>query len=196
MIRRGVSRTFGAIWLAIALAACSSPDPALYTLGAAPGRPSSGGPRIVMVQHVSLARYLERSQIVRSSENYRLEVMSNDWWGEPLSSMLGRVLIEELAQRMPQSTVVSDSGAVSASPDATVQLNILRLDEDSSGQLILQAQASVEFKRSRTPEVRSFRIVQAPSSPGTPGEVAAISSAVGQLADGLVAMLTAGPSRT
>ena len=30
-----------------------------------------------------------------SSENYRLDVMSNDWWGEPLGAMLSRVLTEE-----------------------------------------------------------------------------------------------------
>ena len=41
-----------------------------------------------MLRQIGLARYLERSQIVRSSENYRLDVMANDWWGEPLGAML------------------------------------------------------------------------------------------------------------
>ena len=63
----------------------------------------------------AIARFLERSQIVRSSENYRLDVMSNDWWGEPLGAMVSRVLVEELGQRLPQSTVIGESGAVSAS---------------------------------------------------------------------------------
>lgn len=177
------------------VAACSSPNPALYTIAPVSGHPRVGGPRIVVLQSVSMARYLERSEIVRSSEHYRLAVMSNDWWGESLSAMLGRVLIEELGQRLPQATVLSGSGAVSVSPDATVELDVQRLDEDVAGQVILLAQASVEFKGRGTPVVRNFRLTQTPPAPGTSGEVAAISAAVGQLADGLASMLLTRPGR-
>jgi uncharacterized lipoprotein YmbA len=175
-------------WLAV-LASCSSPNPVLYTIAPVPGSVQSGGPKVVVLHQIAIARYLERSQIVRSSENYRLDVMSNDWWGEPLGAMLSRVLIEELGQRLPQSTVIGENGAVTASPDATVELNLQRLDEDASGNLILQAQASVGFKGRGAPLLRSFRFVVTPPQPGVPGEVTAISTAVGQLADGLAAML-------
>jgi uncharacterized lipoprotein YmbA len=172
-----------------AIAACSSPNPVLYTIAPMSGAVQSGGPKVVALQQISVARFLERSQIVRSSENYRLDVMSNDWWGEPLSAMLARVLVEELGQRLPQSTVIGESGAVTASPDATVELNLQRLDEDASGNLILQAQASVSFKGRGPPALRSFRFAVPPPAPGVPGEVTAISTAVGQLADGLASML-------
>jgi uncharacterized protein len=172
-----------------AIAACSSPNPVLYTIAPATGSPQSGGPKVVALQQISIPRYLERSQIVASSENYRLDVMSNDWWGEPLGSMLSRVLVEELGQRLPQSTVIGESGAVTASPDATIELNVQRLDEDASGNLLLQAQASVNFKGRGTPSLRSFRFSVPPPAPGVPGEVTAISTAVGQLADGLASML-------
>lgn len=177
------------------LSACSSPNPALYTIATVPGTPHAGrSPRIVVLQSIGLARYLERSEIVRSSENYRLDVMSNDWWGEPLGAMLSRVLIEELSQRLPQSTVLSSNGAVSVTPDATVEVNVQRLDEDAAGRVVLLAQASVEFNKRGTPIVRSFRFNPAPPTPGISGEVAAISTAVGQLADGIVPMLLARPS--
>jgi uncharacterized protein len=172
-----------------ALAACSSPSPVLYTIAPVSGAVQSGGPKVVALQQISTARFLERSQIVRSSENYRLDVMSNDWWGEPLGAMVSRVLIEELGQRLPQSTVIGESGAVTAAPDATIELNLQRLDEDASGNLILQAQAGVSFKVQAAPVLRSFRFVVTPPAPGVPGEVTAISTAVGQLADGLAAML-------
>jgi len=173
-----------------ALAACSSPNPVLYTIAPVSGAPQSGGPKVVALQQISTARYLERSEIVRSSENYRLDVMSNDWWGEPLGAMLSRVLVEELGQRLPQSTVFSESGAVTATPDATIELNMQRLDQDASGNLILQAQASVTFKGRRAPSLRNFRFAVPPPAPGVPGEVTAISTAVAQLADGLASMLT------
>jgi uncharacterized lipoprotein YmbA len=172
--------------------ACSSPDPVLYTIAPAQGRVQAGAPKVIALQQISTARYLERSQIVRSSENYRLDVMSNDWWGEPLGAMLSRVLIEELGQRLPQSTVFGESGAVTASPDATIELNVQRLDEDASGNLVLQAQASVSFKGRPGPALRNFRFVVTPPAPGIEGEVTAISNAVGQLADGLASALISG----
>jgi uncharacterized protein len=181
-----------AFGLAAALAACSSPSPVLYTIAPVQGPVQSGGPKVVALQQIGTARFLERSQIVRSSENYRLDVMSNDWWGEPLSAMLSRVLIEELSERLPQSSVLSETGAVSASPDATIELNVQRLDEDAAGNLVLQAQANVSFKGRPGSALRSFRFVVTPPAPGVQGEVAAISTAVGQLADGLASLLTSG----
>ena len=178
-----------------ALAGCSSPDPALYTIAAAPGVVQPRSPKIVLVQQIAVAHFLERSQIVRSSENYRLDVMSNDWWGEPLAAMLSRVLIEELGQRLPQSTVIADNGAVTARPNATVEVNIQRLDEDAAGNLILQAQAAVRATGQPQPELRNFRFSVTPSAPGIPGEVAAISTAMGRLADGIAAMLATLPVR-
>jgi uncharacterized protein len=175
--------------LAAAFTACSSPSPVLYTIAPVQGQVQTAAPKVIALQQISIARYLERSEIVRSSENYRLDVMANDWWGEPLGAMLSRVLIEELGQRLPQSTVVGETGAVSVSPDATIALNMQRLDEDASGNLVLQAQASVNFKGRPAPVLRNFRFVAAPPAPGIQGEVSAISTAVGQLADGLASML-------
>ena len=137
-----------AVTFAAALSACSSPDPALFTIATASGSVQPRSPRVVLVQQISVAHFLERSQIVRSSENYRLDVMANDWWGEPLAPMLNRVLVEELGQRLPQSTVIADNGAVTARPDATVEINIQRLDEDAAGNLVLQAQAGGPSHRS------------------------------------------------
>jgi uncharacterized lipoprotein YmbA len=178
--------------LAAALTACSSPSPVLYTIAPLPGRVQAGGPKVIALQQISTARFLERSEIVRSSENYRLDVMSNDWWGEPLGAMLSRVLVEELGQRLPQSTVFAESGAVSASPDATIELNLQRLDEDAAGDLVLQAQASVSFKGRPGQALRNFRFVVTPPAAGIQGEVTAISMAVGQLADGISSMLVTG----
>jgi uncharacterized lipoprotein YmbA len=182
-------RLCAAIVLA-ALAACGSPDPVLYTIASEPGAAQTGAPRIVLVQGVSVARYLDRSQIVRSSEDYRLDVMSNDWWGEPLPAMLSRVLVAELSQRLPGSTVIAETGAVSARPDAILDVNIERLDEDARGSLVLRAQAAVRATGQKQPVVRSFSVAVTPPAAGVPGEVAAISTAVGRLADGIAPMLT------
>jgi uncharacterized protein len=180
--------------LTMAVGACaSSPQPTLYTVAPVDGAAQQGGPKIILLQQIGLARYLERSQIVLSSENYKLDVMANDWWGEPIGSMLTRVLVDELSQRLPRSVVLNENGAVSSPADATIELNLRRLDEDAAGALVLTAQAGVTFKGRSTPVLRSFHFAVPPQTPGVPGEVAAISVAVGQLADGLAAVLVAGP---
>jgi uncharacterized lipoprotein YmbA len=175
------------------LAACSSSNPTLYTIAPVAGSAQTDPPQVILLQPIGLARYLERSQIVRSSENYRLDVMSNDWWGEPLGAMMSRVLTEELGQRLPQSVVLSENGGISSPGDATIALNLQRLDEDAAGNLVLQAQAAVSFKGRHAPLLRNFRFAVTPQGPGVPAEIAAISAAVGQLADGLASMVLAGP---
>jgi uncharacterized lipoprotein YmbA len=181
----------GVLALTIALAACSSPDPELYTIAPVDGPAQNHGPRIVLLERIEIPRYLDRAQIVRSSEDYRLDLKSNDWWGEPLAAMLRRVLQQELGQRLKGSVVLSESGAVSATPDAVIDVDIERLDEGSDGKIVLQAQASVNFKGSKTPVLHGFQFTAPLPGPGAAGEVAAISGAVGQLADGLAAMLAA-----
>jgi uncharacterized protein len=185
------ARIAGLVLLA-ALQACSSPNPNLYTVASVSSATHTGAPKVIALRQIGVARYLERSQIVRSSENYRLDVLSNDWWGEPLSAMLSRVLVDELSQRLPGSTVYAETGAVSVSADATIELNVNRMDLDASGTLVLQAQAAIGLKGRSAPLTRSFHFEVPPPNGGVAGEVAAISTAVGQLADGLAAMLTAG----
>ncbi len=192
---QGRSRAVIALGLLAVFAACSSPSPVLYTIAPVPGVQQAASPKVVVLQQIGLERYLERLQIVRSSEDYKLDVMSNDWWGEPLGAMLSRVLVDELQQRLPQSVVISEVGAVSAPADATVTLNVQRMDKDASGNLILSAQAGIIFKGRAAPVLHNYRFSVTPNSSGISGEVAAISTAVGQLADGLAALLVARTGR-
>jgi uncharacterized lipoprotein YmbA len=168
------------------LAACSSPNPVLYTIAPVQGPTLAGGPKVVRLRTIGLARYLERPQIVRSSEDYRLDVMSNDWWGEPLGAMLGRILVSELTQRLPGSTIYLDSGAISVDSDATVEINVERLDQDSAGQMILTAQIAVSGRRRAT---RTVRFAVTPPTATTTGFASAVSTAVGELADAVAEML-------
>ena len=57
-----------------------------------------------------------------------MDVLSNEWWGEPLDTMMSRILVQELNQRLPGSTVYGDNGAISTPADATVEINLQRFD--------------------------------------------------------------------
>jgi uncharacterized protein len=182
-----LSRRQALAFLAIVPAACSSPNPSLYVLADLPGPTRVGAPRVIQLRAIAIAHYLERSQIVRSSEGYRMEVLSNDWWGEPLESMMGRILIQELNQRLPGSTVYGDNGAISTPADATVEINLQRFDLDRNGEVLLAAQVAVDAKRLQS---RAVKTTVRPADATTQALVAAMSTAVQQLADSIADMLT------
>lgn len=173
----------------LAIAACGSPDPHYYSIAIRTGTAFASGPPVVRIKDVGLASYLDRREIVRSSEGYRLDIMANDWWGEPLGSMLGRVLVLELGQRLPGSKVYGENGAINADENASVGVNVQRLDSDRAGNLVLIAQVAVDFNRPRRTAARNFTITRPLPTPDIPGLVAAISDAVGELADGIAGLL-------
>ncbi len=184
-----LTRRGAGLAMVLTLASCASPSPALYILEASPGPTRRGGPKVIEVRNVGLARYLERSQIVRSSENFRLDVLPNDWWGEPLDAMLGRTLVRGLTQRLTGSTVFLENGAISTPADATVQVNVQRLDQDTARAVRLIAQYAVVRRGGETKGVT----YQVPLRGGTSADlVRAMSEAVGQLADQIAAALAAG----
>ena len=177
------------VWLlALLPAACTSPNPNLYTLAVVPGPARAGAPPRVELRLIALAHYLDRTQIVRSSEDYRLDVLGNNWWGEPLDSMLSRVLVQELSQRLPATTVFAENGGISATPDASVELNVLRMDQDHTGAVLLLAQAAVT-RAGQVTQARDLQFSVLPQGAGTTGLVAAMSAAVGQLADAIADLL-------
>jgi uncharacterized lipoprotein YmbA len=174
----------------VAIAACGgSPGPNYYSIVTRPGRSLLRGPKVVLVKDVGLASYLDRRDIVRSSEGYKLAIMANDWWGEPLGGMLSRMLVQDLTQRLPGSSVYGEAGAISLDYNASVGVNIQRLDADRAGNLILIAQVAIEFNRPRRNATRNVTISKPLATPDIPGLVAAISDAVGELADDIAAMV-------
>ena len=163
---------------------CSSPDPAIYTLRAVPGQAAGGAPAAIKLARPGLAGYLDRPEIVRDSSANRLQLDSGERWGEPMGDMVGRVLALDLAQRLPGSSVFTEAGTISVDPAATVEVDVQRFDLDTSGTVVLLAQVAVESARSHEASAtRSLRESVTPNGPGTPQLVAAMSVALGQMAD-------------
>jgi uncharacterized lipoprotein YmbA len=170
--------------LLLAPVACSSPNPALYTLAAVPGPEQHSAVRSVELRRIGLAGYLDRGEIVRSAAQYRLDIASNDRWGEPLGSMLDRVFTENLVQRLPGTAVFTESGAITTRPDRIVEIDVQRFDADASGTVVLLAQVAVRREDARIPgTAETVRLTSTPASPATRDLVAAMSAALGKLAD-------------
>jgi uncharacterized lipoprotein YmbA len=170
------------------VAGCTSPPARTYTLvprdPAQPVRSSA----VVGVKSVELAKYLDRPQIVRYGDVYELNLAEYERWGENMRDMVMRVLVEDLSLRLPGGQVFADSGVLPLRADTTLDVDISRFDADPDGKVILAARWAVQ-RQGRRPVLRSDRI-SVPSNPtDTPALVAAMSDALGQLADRIASAL-------
>lgn len=178
-----------------ALAACgSSPEPTYFALSPTQSTAQTGGPRLVKIRKPGLAGYLDRASIVKRVVDNRLKISADERWAEPLGDMLGRVLAQDLGERMPASLFFGEDGAIGVDPDALLEVNVQRLDLGEDGFVVLLAQVAVEVPTSHAPPLsKSVSLRAKPSGSDTQAIVAAASSLVGQLSDLCAAMLRAAP---
>ena len=202
---QGASRRAPLLLLPLLLiGGCASPSPDLYSLEPRPGAvhagpapadgragPQASGRQVIVVRGFGLPRYLEREEIVRAAGGARLRVAGNDWWGEPLRVMLRRVLVADLAQRLPGADVLADDGPIAAHPDAEVEVEVQRFDRDAGGvdlggPVLLDGYAAITRPapgpgRARTLDRLHLAV---PTAAGTTkAQVDAMSTALGQVAD-------------
>jgi uncharacterized lipoprotein YmbA len=137
---------FGAspVLMSFALCACGSSAPQFYTLQRVMGPTEAAGPGTVEVRRPALAGYLDRSEIVLKADSYRISTNDRQRWAEPLDDMIGRVLTQNLSQRLKNSSVYDQDGAITAAPDARVEVDIVSLNRDESGSVSLNAQIAIE----------------------------------------------------
>lgn len=173
-----------------ALGCGSSAEPSYYALAARPGQTLTGAPRQLEMRRPSLAGYLDRAEIVHRVVDYKLKVQTGERWAEPLGDMVGRVLAQDLATRLPESSVFIESGSISAIPDAIVGIDVLRFDEDANGTVHLEAQVAVETTgNAKVTKARRVTLDGKPDGDGTPALVATMSALLGNLSDTVAQML-------
>ncbi len=189
-----MSRPTIAVLLGALLAGCASPDPTYYALQSVPGAALPGASATIEVRRPGLAGYLDRSDVVLKNAGYILSVNGQLRWAEPLGDMIGRVLTQDLSQRLPGASVFAQSGAISADPNLRVEVDIQTFEADASGAVVLNAEVAVERGITRQPlSTRHLSITAQPSGPGAANLAASMSGLLGGLADQVARDLVAAP---
>ena len=119
--------------------AAHQPVHALAVAAPAADTRSPQSPAVVAVGPVTLPDYIDRPQIVTRKSAYQLELAAYDHWAAPLYDMLPRVLVEDVALRLPSDRVVAFPQIGDASFDYRIAVDVSRFDVDATGEATLAA---------------------------------------------------------
>lgn len=171
----------------VALAGCAAAPPMTY-LHLAPVRggvvaASAGKP--VAVAKVNMPPSLDRLALTTETSGSTLGIDPNANWAAPLDGMASLVLAQNLASRLPGTTVVMPGEVIPRSGVRVVHVDVLRflpVASPSGEHVALDAGWQVlspagEVLRSRQSH---FSV---PTAPGAAAEAAAMSTALGALSD-------------
>jgi uncharacterized lipoprotein YmbA len=165
----------------------SSP-PDLYTLSpvgtAGAERSPEVPPAVIAIGSVNLPDYLDRPQIVTRQSGYELQLAPDDRWAAPLYDMVPRVLVEDIAQRLPADRIVSFPESGEPSFDCRVAVQVSQFDVDANGEAVLAARWQV-YRRSepRALLVADETLRRPIENQGYGGYAASLSAVLADLAD-------------
>jgi uncharacterized lipoprotein YmbA len=167
----------------------SSPNTAYYTLAAVSGtiRPASLG--TVEVRRPGVAGYLDRAEILTQWDGHRLQLADNACWGEPIASMIGRVLAQDLTERLHGTIVFSAASDLSMQASSVIELALWKFDLGADGNVHLDALASV--RGAGQSSTRAITLQARPVTTDTGAVVEVMSRLLGQLADAVADTLVA-----
>jgi uncharacterized protein len=121
-------------------------------------------------------------------------VDDTDRWAAPLDEMLGRVLAQDVEQRLAGTVVFTEDGAITADADLTLELDVRRFDVSDGGEVSLVAEVAMIKGDTHTPlGTRAVHLHEMPSASTTTALVAAMSNLVGKLADEMAVLVMSQP---
>jgi uncharacterized lipoprotein YmbA len=182
-------------WLlagALAICGCaSSPEPQFYTLFSSPGGRFASGPLQIQLRRPGLPGYLDRPQIVRQEQPGQLELSGAERWGAPLEDMVGSILAQNLAERLPSARVFTEAGGISSLPDAQLEIDIVRFELTGRGAVELVAQVAVHWPQAQGAErLDRYAFSRSPKNHSTGQLVAQMSELLADLADSIARSIT------
>ena len=173
------------VLLSAALGGCDLQGGTPAVLTPVPGPMLTGAPQTVAVRSIGLPQAIpgRLGQQASDMEVPSLPLVAS--WGQPLYLMIGRVLAQNLMQRLPGTRVFVDPLPPFTPCDTWIELTVFRFDTNMGGDALVQAQVQVGGLRLLT-RTAWKRVTPAGSSPQA--MAVAFSIALGQFSD-LVAVL-------
>ena len=176
----------------LALAGCaSSPKTNFYTLSMIPAHMQPATISFpVQLAAVHLPPQLDRREMVRLSSANHVEISDTERWSAALDEMVRNVLSQDLAARLPQGMVVLPQAPA---PPGTARLvvTIAQFGPDASGDVKLSGSWTLLPSGADTPTIERDVQINAGHAVTADATAAAMSRALGQLANQIAEGLAA-----
>lgn len=184
-------RVLAACSIAVALSSCgffSKTRSRIYSLEPLPAPRAASAPGAPLgIDGIELPPGLDRKSIVVRGANHQLEVRETHQWASSLEPMVIHTLAFDLANRLPAGMVILPGQARPAGAMRSLYVTFEDLAMGTDGVFVLDARWTiVEAGR---PTVAGHERVTVNGGTDGEGVAAAMSQALGQLADRLVARL-------
>jgi uncharacterized lipoprotein YmbA len=186
---RSARLTIVAFAVIAACAGCAeSPSPRLFLLAPTAPAATHAFTGVVALKNVETPAYLDRPQFVRFSDPHELSVSELERWGEGTNAMVTRVLVSNLALRLPEGQVFGSAGPLSVDADVVIEAVIGRFEPEPGGAVVLAGQWVVQ-REDQPRRLRAARVRAEAASASTPALVAAMSDALARFADEIAASI-------
>jgi uncharacterized protein len=187
-------RPVGWLGCCVLIACGSSPPTRFYILNeiAPATAPAAAAPNAipVRVQPLAMAPELDRPELVTRSGPNRVQVAGSDRWAAPLVDQLRRVLSDDLTARLPPGLVADPNEPSTNDPRRLLSIAIDEFYGDDSCAVSLRASWSLTTAHAASQH--GTEQIQVPASAPCTGEIpAAMSRAIGVLADRLAGVIAA-----
>jgi uncharacterized lipoprotein YmbA len=107
--------------------------------------------------------------------------------------MVGSTLAENLAQRLPRSSVFIENGSLSSVPDVVVEVDFSRLEASGGGVVALSAQVALHWRQAKQRTTSSRYSMEAELTDASAAEVARRTSALlARLSDAIASAVVSG----
>jgi uncharacterized lipoprotein YmbA len=144
----------------------------------------------VRVQPIVMARELDRPELVTRSGPNRVQVAGSERWAAPLVDQIRRVLSDDLSARLAPGGVADPNEPATKDPRRLLTVAIDEFYGDESCAVSLRA--SWSLTTSQAASQHGAEQIQLPATAPCAGEqAAAMSRALGVLADRLAAVMAA-----
>ncbi|HEY2802262.1 MAG TPA: PqiC family protein [Chthoniobacterales bacterium] len=183
-------RNLSAMLTLLLLAACgSSPKTHFYTLSVVPGSTGHGIQTPVQLAAVHIPPSLDRRQMVRLASSNGVEISETDRWSAPFDEMVRNILAQNLSARLPSGKLILPE-APAPQGTGTLVVTIVQFGPDPGGEVKLHGSWALLDTASGMPVSEHMVKLDAGPAPDADSTAAAMSRALGQLADRIAAGLT------
>jgi len=142
----------------------------------------------IEVRRPSVARSLDRPELVRQAHSGSIVLSRGDHWSSPLEQLVQNVMAENLARLLPNSLVYSAGGSLTLQPDRIVEIDVREFGPTVED-VVLVAQVAVHDDDEVS--AREYRMQAGRSVTTHAAQVEEMSQLIGELSVAIACTLAA-----